>query len=165
MQFRTSIFQRVVLIAVAWGVFAATPLTAQTGLGSEVENQLQEAERQWQDANANNAIFVMLRIVTQNFVYVNLAGDVLGWEQWLTSVRKLTPEVIQQRKTNLAASRRDLQMVQLLGDTAIVSYRVTDPSGLHTRQTDVWVRMDGFWRLAHEQITKVEPVSPCDLQR
>ena len=164
MHLRLSVLRRVVLLSIACGLFATIAVPAQTSIGSEIENQLQEAERQWQNASADNSIPAMLRIVTQNFAFVNTAGEVLGWEQWLTSVRKLTPEAVEQRKTNLTIANRDLQMVQLLGDTAIASYRLTDPSGLQTRQTDVWVRMGGFWRLAHEQISKIEPLLPRAVQ-
>ncbi|MBV9037491.1 MAG: nuclear transport factor 2 family protein [Acidobacteriaceae bacterium] len=147
MHLRPSILRRVVLLSIACGLFATIAVPAQTNIGSETENQLQEAERQWQSASADNNIPAMLRIVTQNFAFVNTAGEVLGWEQWLTSVRKLTPEAVEQRKTSLTATNRDLQMVQLLGDTAIVSYRLTTLQDYrHARPTFgcVWVASGGL---------------------
>ena len=61
MHLRLSVLRRVVLLSIACGLFATIAVPAQTSIGSEIENQLQEAERQWQNASADNSIPAMLR--------------------------------------------------------------------------------------------------------
>jgi len=91
---------------------------------------------------------------------VNIVGGVITREQWLAGAKKLTPEQMQRRKADLAAVRRDQETVRFFGnDVAIVSCRAT-AGGTETRQTDIWVREGGNWRLAHGQITKIEPLPP-----
>jgi hypothetical protein len=87
-------------------------------------------------------------------------GEVITREQWLVGAKKLTPEQMQRRKTDLAAVHRDQETVRFFGnDIAIVSHRA-NANGTGTRQTDIWVRQGGNWRLAHGQITKIQPLPP-----
>jgi hypothetical protein len=50
---------------------------------------------------------------------------------------------------------REFAVRQLSADTALVTYRTVGHSGQEARRSSVWVRMDGVWKMAFHQGTRI----------
>lgn len=53
---------------------------------------------------------------------------------------------------------REFAVRQLSADTALVTYRTVGQSGQEARRSSVWIRMDGVWKMAFHQGTRISRI-------
>ena len=143
---------RMIVLAVLGGLLTiSTPLAAQSG---NAEQALLQLERDWEQANAKNDSAALERILAPEFVATDSDGR-------LTT----RAEGFARRKSGAvkyAAFTQDDYKVQVIGDTAIVTGRITmkamrdgkDISG-QERFTDTFVRRAGQWQAVATHSSRV----------
>ena len=143
---------RAIVLVVLGGLLTlSTSLTAQSG---NAEQTLLQLERDWEQANAKNDAAALERILAPEFVSTDSDGRVTTRAQNLA-----------RRKSGVvkySAFTQDDYKVQVMGDTAIVTGRITmkavrdgkDISG-QERFTDTFVRRGGQWQAVATHSSRV----------
>ena len=141
-----------IVLAVLGGLLTiSTPLVAQSG---NAEQALLQLERDWEQANAKNDLSLLGRILAPECVTTDSDGRVTT-----------RAEVFARRKSGAVkytAFTQDDYKVQVIGDTAIVTGRITmkaerdgkDISG-QERFTDTFVRRGGQWQAVASHSSRV----------
>ena len=134
---------RMIVLAMLGGLLTISPrLTAQSG---NAEQALLQLERDWEQANAKNDLAALERILAPEFVATDSDGRLTtraeGFARRKSGAVKFT------------AFTQDDYKVQVIGDTAIVTGRMTikgvrDGKDINSQErfTDTFVRRAGQWQ-------------------
>ena len=143
---------RAIVLAVLGGLLIlCTPLRAQSG---DAEQALLQLERDWEQANAKNDVTALERILAAEFVSTDSDGRVTT-----------RAEMFARRKSGavkFTAFTQDDYKVQVIGDTAIVTGRMTtkgvrDGKDISSQErfTDTFVRRGGRWQAVATHSSRV----------
>jgi len=135
---------------------AGRPLTAKPA-ESPRERAVLAAMEEYKQAILDSDTAALGRIWTENYTLINPQGLLVTREQRLANIGSGSTDV------QIIDDEREITM-RLFGDAAIVQNLSTlhgtfsgQPTDTDLRGTFVWVRRDGRWRLATNQLTAVAP--------
>lgn len=114
------------------------------------EQQIVKLEEQWTTALIQADAAALDRLYTDDIVYTHTNGTVNTKAQFLDALKA-------GKAKYLAVERSDLK-VQSYGDTAIATFRAVikvNAVTLPSRVMHVFVRLDGQWRMAAYQSTRL----------
>ncbi len=94
----------------------------------------------------DNAFFE--RVLSDDWYYTNVLGEVRGKREYLTYIAPIGPEVPPNRLVELIV--RPFEPIVLVHGLYVISDKAAPPGGSDTRFTAVWIRRGGEWKaLAH----------------
>ncbi|MFL5515511.1 MAG: nuclear transport factor 2 family protein [Gemmatimonadales bacterium] len=115
------------------------------------------AMEEYKQAILDSDTAALARIWTDNYTFINPQGTLVTREQRLVNIGSGSTDV------QIIDDEREVT-VRLFGDAAIVQNLSTlhgtfsgQPTDTDLRGTFMWVRRDGRWRLATNQLTAVAP--------
>jgi ketosteroid isomerase-like protein len=114
-----------------------------------VEQQITQLERNWCNADVKNDAAALSAILADDFIDVNLTGQVTNKAQSIADLKT--------DKTTVCDV--DKLQIHVYGDTAVVVGRATVKSATYTGQymyTDVYVRRNGHWQAVAAQGTNIK---------
>ena len=121
------------------------------------ERAVLAAMEEYKQAILDSDTAALGRIWTENYTLINAQGLLVTREQRLANIGSGSTDV------QIIDDEREITM-RLFGDAAIVQNLSTlhgtfsgQPTDTDLRGTFVWVRRDGRWRLATNQLTAVAP--------
>jgi uncharacterized protein (TIGR02246 family) len=121
------------------------------------ETAVLAAMEEYKQAILDSDTAALARIWTENYTFINPQGALVTREQRLTNIGSGSTAV------QVIDDEREIT-VRFFGDVAIVQNLSTlhgtfsgQPTDTDLRGTFVWVRRDGRWRLATNQLTAVAP--------
>jgi uncharacterized protein (TIGR02246 family) len=121
------------------------------------ESAVLAAMEEYKQAILDSDTAALARIWTDNYTFINPQGALVTREQRLANIGSGSTAV------QVIDDEREIT-VRLFGDAAIVQNLSTlhgtfsgQPTDTDLRGTFVWVRRDGRWRLATNQLTAVVP--------
>lgn len=119
-----------------------------------VEQTLMDIEQEMADAIVRNDMSVFEKHVADNGSFIDPGGMSMSKSQ--------TMAMFKSGDLKIESSKVDDMKVQMFGDTAIVTYRTTDKGKFKTqdingqfRWTDVFVKMNGKWKMVASQGTPI----------
>jgi ketosteroid isomerase-like protein len=147
----------VALASVAAILFAATaPARGQhPRRNDQFKHQVEQLEQAWRSAELNGDVDAMGKLLSDDFVGINMSGQVVTKMQLLDRMRR--------RRTVLTRLDLDDVHVKLLGQTAIVTSRAEvegtnegEPVHGNYRYTRVYTRTaSGAWQVTNFEATRV----------
>ncbi len=126
----------------------------------QFKHQVEQLEQAWRSAELNGDVDAMGKLLSDDFVGINMSGQVVTKMQLLDRMRR--------RRTVLTRLDLDDVHVKLLGQTAIVTSRAevegtNEGAPVHGnyRYTRVYTRTaTGAWQITNFEATRVGPPPP-----
>ena len=124
---------------------------------TDMPSRSSRVESPWDEASMGRDTAALARILSDDFVYTNASGAVLGKQEYLMSLIK-APDMTQQSFTS-----EDLS-IRVYGDAAVVTGRSSWKGrsrgkgqfiNAQYRFTDVWVKRQGGWQAVATQATTI----------
>ncbi len=149
---------RISLVAIVFMVGAPVALAqnpASKGNPNDPAEQVRRLETQYGEALIKKDVATLQRIWSDDYQFINGSGALLNKAQRLENVRSAQTEV-------RAVQETDVRVRLLGGNTAVLTshlmltarYSGQEASGEY-RNTAVWVRNQGRWRMVNNQITPI----------
>ena len=139
------------------GVDARTAVVQTKAASSPRERAVLAAMEEYKQAILDGDTAALGRIWTENYTFINPQGAIVSREQRLENIGSGSTDV------QIIDDEREIT-VRLFGDAAIVQNLSTlhgtfsgQPTDTDLRGTFVWVRRNGRWRLATNELTAVGP--------
>jgi len=136
---------------------AGTVVVQAKATSSPRERAVLAAMEEYKQAILDSDTAALGRIWTENYSFINPQGSIVTREQRLENIGSGSTDV------QIIDDEREIT-VRLFGDAAIVQNLSTlhgtfsgQPTDTDLRGTFVWVRRNGHWRLATNQLTAVTP--------
>lgn len=134
----------------------ATSKSRQTRPGAaSAEQSLRAAGHQWMEAFKNRDQAALNRILDDQFIFTDVAGQVFNKTQYIDAAVRVI---------KIESYAMDDVMVRVIGDTGVVTGRWTGKITIDgktaaedVRYTDTFVRRLGKWRVVASQDTKMLP--------
>jgi len=144
----------ILLAGIILGCFACKEVEQKQPSQEELKTELKEAINVFNQAFAEADTSLLRYMLTDDYQHSNSYYEAIGKETWL--------EYVGQRKADLDSGEMELldygmdqEQIQLIGNTGILSGRISVKSRLATdtmsatyRITNVWVKEDGKWKRA-----------------
>jgi len=139
------------------GADARTAVVQAKAASSPRERAVLAAMEEYKQAILDGDTAALGRIWTENYTFINPQGAIVSREQRLENIGSGSTNV------QIIDDEREIT-VRLFGDAAIVQNLSTlhgtfsgQPTDTDLRGTFVWVRRNGRWRLATNELTAVGP--------
>lgn len=143
----------VLLLTLPLIAFSQTP-EPQKSENINVEREILKLDAELFDAISRADVLARTRIAADDLIYTTHYGSALNKAEWIAHVTKPAPVSSKQL--------RDYLRVRILGDTAIVTGRLTikieNPQStgrIQARYTNVYAKRQGEWKLVAAQVTEV----------
>ena len=139
-------------------LLAACPVIAQTSeqkkTSENLEQEILKLDAELFDAISRADVVARERIAADDLIYTTYYGSALNKAEWIAHVTKPAPASSKQLRDDLR--------IRILGDTAIVTGRLTikieNPQStgrIQSRYTNVYAKRQGEWKLVAAQVTEV----------
>ena len=144
----------ILLLIVSSFALAQTSEQKRKGESSNVEHDILKLDAELFDAISRADVEVRDRIAADDLIYITHYGSALNKAEWIAHVTKPAPPNSKQIRDELS--------VRILGDTAIVTGRLTmkivlpqSIGKVQSRYINVYAKRQGQWRLITAQVTEV----------
>jgi len=148
---RIAIAVFVVVLVFTVAIIAQTPAKPKS---EHTEQELITLENGWNDAIVKHDWAFIDRILADDYVGTNIDGIVKTKAQTLASLKS--------DETVITSEVADDFRVRFYGDTAVVTFRISEKSqlkdkdtSLQERVTDIWVKIAGRWQCVAEHASRI----------
>jgi len=143
------------MIAAAWGNVEAQ---SKGGQSKSIEQELMQLQRATEEAEDKKDLAALDRLLTDDYIFTAPGGAVTDKKKLIEEVKNGVPEEGQ------TISYEDVK-AKVYGKAAVVNYRLIvkgrDKDGKdyisRYRNTVVWVKQQGHWRMAAIHVNRIRP--------
>ena len=151
---RRNLALTILLLIVSSSVLSQTPEQKKKVENGNVKQDILKLDAELFDAISRADAAARERIAADDLIYITHYGSALNKAEWIAHVTKPAPPSSKQIRDELS--------VRVLGDTAIVTGRLTmkivlpqSIGKVQSRYTNVYAKRQGQWRLITAQVTEV----------